>query len=199
MRVVAFGLFLAVVSFGALQHIYVDRREDVEKGKAFGAAGPYERITGWAIYEPQVKIEMEYLKPRQPTQGNGALVLLTGKSGTYPDLMQKGFILIRLQTGDAEAIREMISFLRYGGGPEAFLLGDQKRFVKRAIVVGDAATLESILPTNANAQNKRLFDGVIVTGSKPYRAPSDVRSIPAKSKLSESVLDLDAQLSPVAK
>ena len=102
----------------------------------------------------------------QPTQGNGALILLTGKSQANPDLMQKGYIVLRIKTSDAAAIRELVSFLRYGGGPEPFLLGDQKRFVKRAIVAGDANTLGPILLTNTNAESKLLFDGVIVTGSK---------------------------------
>ncbi len=199
MRVAALGLLLASLCFATLEHVYVDQRQDFANGKEFGSAGPYERITGWAVYDKARKVEMEYLKPRQPTQGNGALILLTGKSQTNPDLLQKGYILLRLKTSDPDAIRELISFLKYGGGPEPFLLGDQKRFVKRAIVAGDANTLGPILITNTNAESKLLFDGAIVTGSKPYAVPSGVKSIQAKSDLTGSVVELDGQLSQPAK
>ncbi|HYI96733.1 MAG TPA: hypothetical protein VEX68_24545 [Bryobacteraceae bacterium] len=199
MRAAALGLILATLCFATLEHVYVDQRQDIEKGKAFGSAGPYERITGWAVYDKTHKVEMEYLKPREPTQGNGALILLTGKSQVHPDLMQKGYIVLRMKTSDAAAIRELVSFLRYGGGPEAFLLGDQKRFVKRAIVAGDANTLEPILLTNTNGQNKLLFDGVVVVGSKPYSAPSGIKSVQAKADLTISVVELDGQLSQSAK
>ena len=147
MRVVLLGLLGVALSFGTLNHIYIDQRQDVEKGKDFGAAGPYERIVASAVYQPEVKIEIEYIKPRNPAKGNGGLVLLTGKSGNPEPLMERGYSILHMKTGDAAAIREMVSFLRFGGGPEPFLLGDQKRFIKRAIAVGDAAALESILLT----------------------------------------------------
>jgi hypothetical protein len=177
-----------------LKHIYVDQRLDVEKGKAFGSAGPYERITGWAVYDPSVRVEMEYLKPRDPAKGNGALVLISGRTGSQGTLMQKGYTVLQVKTGDAAAVRELVSFLRYGGGPDAFLLGDQHHFLKRAVIAGDADTLESILLTNTDASKRRLFDGVVITGSKPYKAAGGLKSVQAKAQIGDAVVELDSQL-----
>jgi hypothetical protein len=199
MRVVAALLLAAAYCFGTLNHIYVDQRLDVEKAKDFGAAGPYERIVASAVYEPGVKIAMDYLKPRDPAKGNGAIVLLTGGSGNLQPLMHRGYTVLRMKTGDAAAIREMITFLRYGGGPDALLLGDQRRFLKRAILVGDPTTIESILLTNEDSKKRRLIDGLIVTGGKPFKAPSGVKSLAAKGALNDTVLELDAQLSAPSK
>lgn len=187
MRAVLCGLLGAVLSFGALRHIYVDQRVDVEKAKPFGAAGPYERITASAVYEPAMKIDMVYLKPTNPAKGNGGLVLLTGKSLNPETLMRQGYTILQLKTGDAAAIREMVGFLRYGGGPDAFLLGDQKRFLKRAILVGDAAALKSILFANQDAKNRKIFDAAVVTGGKDsFQAPGGVM-------VGKSIADVEAQ------
>lgn len=186
----------AIVSSAALQHLYIDQRTDVKGGQAFGAAGPYERITAKVVRDSPAKTSMEYLKPRDPSKGNGGLVLLTGKSGMPEALMQRGYTLLRLNSIDATTARELVSFLRYGGGPDAFLLGDQKRFLKRAILVGDAAAAESILSANTSDKGKQLIDGVVVMGSKGYTAPEGVKALLAKSSLSaaEGVAELDGQL-----
>lgn len=199
MRVVLVVLLTAAFAFGTLNHIFVEQRLDVDKGRDVGAPGPYERIVASAVYEPSVKVGIDYLKPRDPAKGNGALVVLTGKAGDLQALMPRGYTVLQMKTGDAAAIREMVTFLRYGGGPDALLLGDQRRFLKRAILVGDPTTLESILLTNEDAKNRRLIDGIVISGGKPFKSPSGVKSVPAKRQLSESIVELDTQLSASSK
>jgi hypothetical protein len=154
------------------------------------------------MYEPSLKIGIDYLKPRDPSKGNGTLVLLTGNSGkpgNLQPLMQRGYTVLQMKTGDAAAIREMVTFLRYGGGPDALLLGDQRRFLKRAILAGDPEALASILLTNQDAKNRRLIDGVIVMGGKSFSAPAGVKSIPAKGQLSNAIVELDTQVNALSK
>lgn len=196
MRLIVVALAAAILCSAALKHLYVDQRQDVKNGQAFGSAGPYERIVAKAIYDSPVNATIECLKPRDPSKGNSGLVLLTGKSGMPEALMQRGYTLLRLNSADSAALRDLVSFLRYGGGPEGFLLGDQKRFLKRAILVGDAATVGAILSVNANAKNQQLIDGVVVMGSKGYQGPEGVKVLLAKSNLSaaEGVVELDGQI-----
>jgi alpha/beta hydrolase family protein len=61
------------------------------------------------------------------------------------------------------AIRELISYLKYDGGP--MLLGDQRRFIKRAIAFGTSQSgrfLRTFLyyGFNADEKNRKVFDGV---------------------------------------
>jgi hypothetical protein len=65
------------------------------------------------------------------------------------------------------AVRDMISFLKYGGGPEPFTLGDQRRFLKRAYGFGISQSgrfLRTFLyyGFNADEQNRKVFDGMLV-------------------------------------
>ena len=184
----------AVLSFGALTHIYVDQRQDFEKGKEFGSAGPLERITAWAVYGPENKVPIDYVKPRMPDKANGALVLLTGKSAMPRPLLEQGYSVLRMDTSDPAAIRDLISYLRYGGEVPTFLLADQRRVIKRAILVGDAPAVEPILKSNTTAKNQPLFDGVVLTGNQEYTAPAGVKSTRAKSQIPSAVQELHTQL-----
>lgn len=66
----------------------------------------------------------------------------------------------------AAAIRDFVSFLKYGGGRATTLLGDQQRFLKRAIAFGSSQSgryLRSYLYQgfNADEQGRRVFEGLM--------------------------------------
>jgi hypothetical protein len=199
MRIMLLGMAAAVLSFGALTHIYVDQRQDFEKGKPFGQAGPLERITGWAVFSPDTKVAIEYLKPRMPANANGALVLLTGKAGMPKELMEQGYSLLRADTTDANAIRDLITYLRYGGQVPTFLLADQRRVIKRAIIVGEGPAVERILMTNKTPKNEPLFDGAVITGGADSKIGQSVKTVRAKAQIHAAVAELDPQLSSPSK
>jgi hypothetical protein len=63
------------------------------------------------------------------------------------------------------AVRDFISFLKYGGGNSTALLGDQKAFIKRAIGFGTSQSgrfLRTFLYDgfNADEKSRKVFDGV---------------------------------------
>src|SRR4051794_17428678 len=98
MRFVALLACASVLCPAALQRIYVSERTDVLEGRAFGPAGPYERITGRAHFtvDPNlaanraivgldraprnsaglVEFSSDFymLKPRDPAKGNGTVL-----------------------------------------------------------------------------------------------------------------------------
>lgn len=140
---------------------YVDRREDYERGREFGNAGPYERITARVAADSGEGIA-EVLKPRDPARGNGTLLLEvnpTSKLSRRPRDLEQGFTFVTLTWQDPATlqagVREMVMFLKVTGGP--MLLGDQPRFLKRAIVAGDRSVIGS--GPNADAKGRTLIDG----------------------------------------
>ncbi len=65
----------------------------------------------------------------------------------------------------AAAIRDFFSFLKYGGGDAVALLGDQRRFIRRAIAYGVSQSgryLRQFLYDgfNADEKNRKVFDGI---------------------------------------
>lgn len=63
------------------------------------------------------------------------------------------------------AIRDFISFLKYGGGSEASALGDQRRYMKRAVGFGTSQSgrfLRAYLyyGFNTDEKGRKVFDGV---------------------------------------
>jgi hypothetical protein len=105
LRACVLAVCLAVVSPAALVRIEVAERSDVLDGKAFGAAGPYERIAGraWFAVDPNLPAnriiadialaprnekglvefssDIYVLKPRDPRQGNGAVLYEVSNRG----------------------------------------------------------------------------------------------------------------------
>ena len=193
-------MFSPAVSKAALDHLYVENRTDYEKGKDFGAGGAYEFLEGTAVVGG-TRIAYDYLKPRDPVKANGALVVTSGKTGIRDaDLLRRGYTLLRMQTGDAAAIREFVSYLRYGAQVPTFVLADQRRFIKRVIFVGDAKSIESVISLNADAKNRPFFEGAVVTGKMAnFTPPEKLRVAQAESRPGGAILKLDSELTPAAK
>lgn len=190
----------AVLAGAALENVYVENRTDYEKGKDFGSGGAYELLEGTALVGG-TRIPFDYLKPRDPVKANGTLLVTSGTtSARDSDLMQRGYTFLRMQTGDAAAIREFVSYLRYGAQIPTFVLADQRRFIKRAVFVGDAKSTESAIFTNADAKSRPYFDAAVVTGQKAnFTVPEKLKVVHAESKPAEAVLKLEAELKPAAK
>ncbi len=100
------SLCLPALACATLLRIEVSERSDVLDGKAFGAAGPYERIVGKAYFAVDPKLpankiivdldkaprnadglvefssDIYVLKPRDPSHGNGAVFFEVSNRGT---------------------------------------------------------------------------------------------------------------------
>lgn len=100
------SLCLPALACATLLRIEVSERSDVLGGKAFGAAGPYERIVGKAYFAVDPKLpankiivdvdkaprnedglvefssDIYVLKPRDPAHGNGAVFFEVSNRGT---------------------------------------------------------------------------------------------------------------------
>ena len=96
-------VLFAAACCGALVRVEVQERSDVLEGRAFGAAGAYERIVGKAYFavdpklNPQVRdlelaprneqgmvefqADLYVLKPRDPARGNGAVLYEVSNRG----------------------------------------------------------------------------------------------------------------------
>ncbi len=103
--VILFGLLYAVSGFGALDYIELSDRTDVLAGKAFGKSGPYERLVGKAYFQVdptnpanaiivdvnkaprnekgmvEFSSDLYVLKPREPKNGNGAIIFEVSNRG----------------------------------------------------------------------------------------------------------------------
>ncbi len=130
-------LLFTALCFPAVETLYFDQRTDYEGGKSFGTAGPYERIVAKATFTGGAMSTVDVLKPRDPAKGNGTLVLLMAPGVPMASLVEGGFTILQVIPPTRDASRDMVAFLKYLGSP--FLLGDQKKFLKRAI---------SIVPAN---------------------------------------------------
>src|SRR5436190_20607355 len=97
-RIFLLGLCLASAVSAGLLRIELSERSDVLGGKAFGSAGPYERMVGKAYFAVHPKLaankiicdidkaprndeglvefssDIYVLKPRDPKRGNGAVL-----------------------------------------------------------------------------------------------------------------------------
>src|SRR3954451_5006814 len=106
MRKGALALLVAAQRFGAVVTVRVVERTDVESGKAFGAAGPYEQLVTRAYFAVDPRLpananivylqlapkngqglvefsaDVVVFKPREPKSGNGtALVDIVNRGG----------------------------------------------------------------------------------------------------------------------
>jgi len=105
-RACLLALFVAGVMPAALVRVELSERSDVLGGKSFGAAGPYERLTGKAYFaidpsNPANRVisdidkaprnekglvefssDLYVLKPRDPARGNGAVLFEVSNRGT---------------------------------------------------------------------------------------------------------------------
>jgi hypothetical protein len=100
-----------------------------------------------------------------------------------------------MQTGDAAAIREFVSYLRYGAQIQTFVLADQRRFIKRAVFVGDAKSTESVVFTNADPKNRPYFDAAVVTGKKAnFAVPEKLTVLHAESKPADTIVRVETEL-----
>src|SRR3954447_13126781 len=133
MRTVISSVLFAGMCLAALQTLHVIERTDYENGKAFGAAGPYERIVAKATYADGEVTTVAVLKPRDPAKGNGTLVVIASPDIPVPPLVDGGYTVLQVPDPNRSNVGDMIAFLRYDGSP--FLLGDQRRFLKRTIAV----------------------------------------------------------------
>ena len=99
------ALFYAGECFGALDYIELSDRTDVLAGKAFGSSGPYERLVGKAYFQVdpsnpansliadidkaprndkgmvEFSADLYVLKPRDPKNGNGAIIFEVSNRG----------------------------------------------------------------------------------------------------------------------
>ncbi|MBC8167217.1 MAG: hypothetical protein H7Y20_15275 [Bryobacteraceae bacterium] len=157
---------------------FVDERIDYAAGKSFGTAGVYELITTKVITDAGAG-KAEVLKPRDPAHGNGIFVLdVNGKQKTAPQapLLDSGVTIIRLTWPDSATlpagVQEITSFLKYKGGP--MLLGDQRRFLKKAVVIDNASWLGEFVKTGKNTDEKgrQLFDLALRGASAQSLDPS---------------------------
>src|SRR5687767_6920220 len=120
---------------------YVEERTDYKNGSRYGAIGAYEFIRTRVVTDQGEGVAF-VLKPRDPALGNKTLVFEMLRTGKFPDpndgnLLLAGFTFVSLAWKDAKtapaAARDVLNFLRVTGGP--MLLGDQRQFLKRTIVV----------------------------------------------------------------
>jgi hypothetical protein len=105
LRAVCAALAVAMCAEGAVKKIYLEERTDVLEGRAFGKAGPYERITAKVHFavnpalaaNRQVRdlalapvngdglveftADLYVLKPRDPARGNGVLLYEVSNRG----------------------------------------------------------------------------------------------------------------------
>jgi hypothetical protein len=184
-----------VLASAALDNVYVENRTDYEKAKEYGTGGAYELLEG-TVLVGGTRIPFEYLKPRDPVKANGILLVTSGKmSARDNDLMLRGYTFLRMQTGDAAAIREFVSYLRYGAQIQTFVLADQRRFIKRAVFVGDAKSTESVVFTNADPKNRPYFDAAVVTGKKAnFTVPEKLTVLHAESKPADTIVRVETEL-----
>ena len=133
MKVLALLLGLAAVSPAALKTLHVQERGDYAGGRAYSSAGVYERITAVGTNDGGQTVSIEMIRPRDPAKGNGTLIVTgPGRTGSLEPLLAKGFHVLRIERPEsADAIRDLLTFLRYGGKP--LLLSDSRQFVKRVI------------------------------------------------------------------
>lgn len=157
MRIVLLSL-LAVLACGAETRFYVDQRLDWSKGAAFGQAGPYEYISARVVTDVgEGRVEM--LKPRDPKFGNGTLELEVngkGKFGASDKMLETGVTLMRMTWTNASTLQasvaEIVNFLKFKGGP--MLLGDQRQFLKKAVLVDNAGWVDEFLRSGKNKDPK---------------------------------------------
>lgn len=146
----------------ALNKLYVDERTDYRDGASFGNAGPYERITANAFYgTSDTAAHIELLKPREPAKGNGTLLYVIGRGPAEKALLEAGFSLLRMRKHDPNAVRDVVGFFRYGGGPGILLLTDQRRFQKRFVAFAsgaDVQQLAAMAPLNQDEKGRNVFD-----------------------------------------
>ncbi|MDZ4802538.1 MAG: hypothetical protein SGI92_30635 [Bryobacteraceae bacterium] len=155
---------LALATCCAETRFYVDQRTDWSKAAAFGQAGPYELITARVVTDAgEGRIEM--LKPRDPKLGNGTLELEVngkGKFGGSNKTLETGVTMMRLTWSNASTLEagvaEIVDFLKFTGGP--MLLGDQRRFLKKAVLVDNAKWVAEFLISakNKDAKGRPLVD-----------------------------------------
>jgi hypothetical protein len=155
------GLLFAAAALGAVESLYVDERTDYKDGKGLGPAGPYERITANATLTGGRQAFVEVLKPRDPARGNGTLLYLVEAGPSEQAMMEGGFTYLRVKGNDPAAVRDVVSFLRYGG--PGFLLTDQRRFLKRFIALAsgkNATILGKFVEAgmNKNERGQPVFD-----------------------------------------
>ena len=179
-----FGLLLTAYSaFGAVETLYLDTRTDYAAGKPFGTAGPYERIVAKATLTSGDVHVVDIVKPRDPAKGNGTLVLLDAPGVPLEAFTEGGYTVLQVPDGKRDAMLDMLAFLRYQGSP--FLLGDQKKFLKRTIVVApdmaaDHLRQELAAGTMVDEKRRPLFNAVVLLGkdAKGFEA-TGVKIVPA--------------------
>lgn len=171
MRVLLTGMLCCLGCVGAVSTLYVDERTDYKEGASFGKAGAYERITANATYgASKMTAWMEFLKPRDPALGNGTLLYVIGKGPDEKQLLEAGFSILRFKENKPEAVRDVVSYLRYGAD-SILLLSDQKRFQKRVIAFAsgpDAQTLATLAQGGfvKDESGRKVFDVLWVHDSE---------------------------------
>ena len=164
MRILLVGL-LAVAACCADTRFYVDQRGDFANGNSFGAPGIFEVITAKVVTDAGTG-RVEVIKPRDPAKGNGTLILDVngkGKSAPPSSVLESGVTIIRLTWPDAKSlpdgVKEIVTFFKYTGGP--MLLGDQRRFLKKAVVVENGPWVKEFVKSGRNndAKGRPLLDG----------------------------------------
>ncbi|MBC7928476.1 MAG: hypothetical protein H7039_22770 [Bryobacteraceae bacterium] len=165
MRLVLVTVAMALCC-GAETKFYVDQRTDYEKAKEYGGAGPYELVLA-KVVTSSGEGRAEILKPRDPQKGNSTMVLEVngkGRLSAPESALQAGSTIVRLTWPDTASrqsgIADVVSFLRYDGGP--MLMGDQRRFIKRVVAVDNGPWLGEFV---ASAKNKDAKGRVLIEGA----------------------------------
>lgn len=149
---------------------YVEDRIDYKNGNRYGAVGPYEFIRARAVTDAGQGIAY-ILKPRDPALGNKTLVFELLRADKFPDpndgnLFLSGFTFVSLVWKDpktsALAAQEVLNFLRVTGGP--MLLGDQRQFLKRTIVVDGTGWVPTFFlgGMNKGVKDVALIDAAVI-------------------------------------
>ena len=152
---------------------FVEERIDHKKGDRYGAVGAYEFIrtrVSTSAGESQAFV----LKPRDPALGNKTLVFEVIRENKFADpnngnLLLAGFTFVSLVWKDPKtapvAAKEVLDFLRVTGGP--MLLGDQRQFLKRTIVVDGTGWVAPFVGAGMNkgTKNVPLIDAAVLAGA----------------------------------
>ena len=149
---------------------YIEERLDYKNGSRYGRVGAYEFIRARAVTDAGEGTAF-VLKPRDPALGNNTLVFELLRSGKFTDpnngnLLLAGLTFVTLLWKDPKtapaAARDVLNFLRVTGGP--MLLGDQRQFLKRTIVVDGNGWVSGFVSAGLNKGTKDvpLIDAAVV-------------------------------------
>src|SRR5216684_8117371 len=205
----AFVLLLAIPPFAAARVVRVEikTREDINGGKPFGLAGPYERLIGKVYFrvdprnphnkvivdldkaERDQNVEVEFsadvyiLKPKDPNRGSGSLFLEIPNRGGRGIVRLANFATNQSEFGDGFLMRQGITIVWVGW---QFDVRDQRGLLRLyAPVARDGAKpitglvrSDFIVPEKTSEQPlAHIVNGTIGGTEYPVADPSDAANV----------------------